>query len=160
MARVIARGVLSFSIPVDIHSVIEDQSIRMHVLHKKCGSMVCNQFSLSCLQRIRCATSIRFQKPKAKRCRDVKSTSADLIDKMSAEEFQPEKYRERFLAMVDQKTNDKEITVAPPTPGRRGKVVDLMAALKQSLEQSAPQRKPATQTVRTERKTARKRRKA
>ena len=84
----------------------------------------------------------------------------DLIEKMSAEEFQPEKYRERFLAMVDQKTNDKEITVAPPTPGRRGKVVDLMAALKQSLEQSAPQRKPATQTVRTERKTARKRRKA
>jgi hypothetical protein len=39
---------------------------------------------------------------------------------MSAEEFQAEKYRERFLAMVDQKTNDKEITVAPPTPARRG----------------------------------------
>jgi len=46
---------------------------------------------------------------------------------MSAEEFQAEKYRERFLAMVDQKTNDKEITVAPPTPARRREVVDLMA---------------------------------
>jgi non-homologous end joining protein Ku len=49
---------------------------------------------------------------------------------MSAEEFQAEKYRERFLAMVDQKTNDKEITVAPPTPARCREVVDLMAALK------------------------------
>src|SRR5690242_302249 len=46
MARVIARGVLSFglvSIPVDIHSAIEDHSIRMHLLHKKCGSRVRNQ---------------------------------------------------------------------------------------------------------------------
>jgi len=49
---------------------------------------------------------------------------------MSAEEFQAEKYRERFLAIADQKTNDKEITFAPPTPGRSGEVVDLMAALK------------------------------
>jgi len=42
MAPVIARGVLRFglvSIPIDIHSAIEDQSIRMHLLHKKCGSM-------------------------------------------------------------------------------------------------------------------------
>src|ERR1043165_2546297 len=46
MARVIARGVLSFglvSIPVDIHSAIEDQGIHMHLLHKKCGSRVRNQ---------------------------------------------------------------------------------------------------------------------
>jgi non-homologous end joining protein Ku len=49
---------------------------------------------------------------------------------MSAEELQAEKYRERFLAIADQKTNDKEITVAPPTRGRSGEVVDLMAALK------------------------------
>ena len=37
----------------------------------------------------------------------------DLIDKMSAAEFEPEKYhdeyRERFLAMVEQKTKGKEI---------------------------------------------------
>src|ERR1044071_7113581 len=46
MARVIARGVLSFglvSIPVDIYSAIEDQSVRMHLVHKKCGSRVRNQ---------------------------------------------------------------------------------------------------------------------
>ena len=66
----------------------------------------------------------------------------DLIDKLSSDDFEPDKYhdeyRERFLAMVDQKTKGKEITVAPPAPERRGKVVDLMAALKQSLEQTAP----------------------
>jgi DNA end-binding protein Ku len=46
VARVIGRGVLSFGLvssPVDIHSVIEDQSIHMHLLHKKCGSRVRNQ---------------------------------------------------------------------------------------------------------------------
>src|ERR1043165_1411062 len=46
MARVIARGVLSFglvSIPVDIHSAIQDRGIHMHLLHKKCGSRVRNQ---------------------------------------------------------------------------------------------------------------------
>jgi DNA end-binding protein Ku len=47
----------------------------------------------------------------------------DLIDKMSAAEFEPEKYhdeyRERFLAMVEQKTKGKEITIQPPAPERR-----------------------------------------
>ena len=41
MARAIGNGVLSFglvSIPVEIHSAIEDQGIHMHLLHKKCGS--------------------------------------------------------------------------------------------------------------------------
>ena len=45
-SRVIARGVLSFglvSIPVDIHSAIEDHGVQMHLLHKKCGSRVRNQ---------------------------------------------------------------------------------------------------------------------
>jgi len=48
--------------------------------------------------------------------------------------------KERFLAMVDQKVKGREIAVQPPTPERRGKVVDLMSALKQSLEGAAPQR--------------------
>ena len=46
MARAIGSGVLSFglvSIPVEIHSAIEDHSIRFHLLHKKCGSRVRNQ---------------------------------------------------------------------------------------------------------------------
>jgi len=34
----------------------------------------------------------------------------------------------------------QKITVAPPVPERRSKLVDIFAALKQSLEQAAPQR--------------------
>ena len=46
MARVVAHGVLSFgfvSIPVEIHSAIENRSIRMHLLHKKPTLRVRNQ---------------------------------------------------------------------------------------------------------------------
>jgi DNA end-binding protein Ku len=81
---------------------------------------------------------------------------------MSSAEFIPERYkdeyRERVLAMIDQKVKGQEITVAPPAPERRGKVVDIFAALKQSLDQAASRR----QTVTRERpaKPARKRRKA
>jgi DNA end-binding protein Ku len=71
----------------------------------------------------------------------------NLIDKMSSAEFKPEKYhdeyRERILAMIDQKVKGQQIT-APPAPERRGKVVDIFAALKQSLEQAASQRQQAT----------------
>jgi DNA end-binding protein Ku len=87
----------------------------------------------------------------------------DLIEKLSADEFDPAKYydqyRERFLAMIDQKVKGQEITVAPPPADRgRGKVVDIFAALKQSLEQAAAQNRPATRE-RTG-KAGRKRRKA
>jgi DNA end-binding protein Ku len=67
--------------------------------------------------------------------------SRDLIEKLSSKNFEPEKYhdeyRERFLAMVEQKTKGKEIVIQPPAQERRGKVVDIFAALKQSLEQAA-----------------------
>ena len=49
MARAIGNGVLSFglvSIPVEIHSAIQDQAIHMHLLHKKCGSRLRNLLSL------------------------------------------------------------------------------------------------------------------
>lgn len=66
-----------------------------------------------------------------------------------AGEFEPEKYRdeyrERFLAFIDQKVKGQEITMAPPAPPRHGKVVDIMTALKQILEQTAP---PITRTAR------------
>ena len=87
----------------------------------------------------------------------------DLIEKLSADEFKPKKYhdeyRERFLAMIDQKVKGEEITVAPSAPERgRGKVVDIFAALKQSLQQATAQKRSATRE-RTA-KSARKRRKA
>jgi DNA end-binding protein Ku len=60
-----------------------------------------------------------------------------LIEELSSTDFQPEKYhdsyRTKVLEMVDQKVEGKEITpVAPET--QRGQVIDLMEALKQSLE--------------------------
>jgi DNA end-binding protein Ku len=279
VARVIARGVLSFglvSIPVDIHSAIEEQSIRVHLLQKKCGSRVRNQLfcpvckvvveradlvrgfevskgkyvqiteeelesleaeannsiefrefvpiekidpvyfessyylapskgaekpyrlmaeTLEKTGRVAIAQTVFHEKeslvavrsmdnglvlhfmffanevrdfgqvPKGEGAKVPKRESdlgKDLIDKLSVEEFEPEKYhdeyRERFLAVVEQKTKGKEITIQPPAPERRGKVVDLMAALKQSLEQTAPSRRqPAREPAR---KATRKRRKA
>ena len=48
----------------------------------------------------------------------------NLIDKMLSAEFEPEKYhdeyRERVLAMMDQRAKGQEITLAPPVPERRG----------------------------------------
>ena len=84
----------------------------------------------------------------------------DLIDKLSSAEFNPEQYhdeyRERFLAMIDQKVKGQEITVAPPAPERRGKVVDLMAALKGSLGK-AKEKKPAVSAKSSEPEKGRKR---
>jgi len=87
----------------------------------------------------------------------------NLIDKMSAVEFEPEKYhdeyRERFLAMIDRKAKGQEVTVQPPTPERRWLI--LWPALKQSLERTGPSpEKRATERIGTATKTARKRRKA
>lgn len=86
----------------------------------------------------------------------------NLIDKMSAGEFEPAKYhdeyRERFFSIVDQKVKGQDITVAAPAPERRGKVVGLMGALKQSLEGTAPQRQRQWCELGT--KARRKRRKA
>ena len=281
MARVIARGVLSFgliSIPVDIHSAIEDRSIHMHWLHKKCGSRVRNQLfcpvckvvldrtdlvrgfelskgnyvqiteeelesldaeanngiefrefvpiekidpvyfessyylapskgaekpyrlmaeTLEKTGRVAIAQTVFHEKeslvavrsvsdglvmhflyfanemrdfeqiPKAESQKVPKreiDLAENLIDKMSAAEFEPEKYRdeyrERFLALVDQKVKGKEVAVQPSTPERRGKVVDLMAALKQSLERTGGLPSQGQRGVRTATKTARKRRKA
>lgn len=78
-----------------------------------------------------------------------------------AGQFEPEKYhdeyRERFLAMIDQKVKGQEVTVSPPSPERGRKVVDIFAALKQSLEAAASQRQRPSRTAE---KSVRKRRKA
>ena len=279
MARAIGTGILSFglvSIPVEIHSAIQDQSIRMHLLHKKCGSRVRNQMicpvckvvverddlvrgfelskgnyvqvteeelesleaeanngiefrefvpvdkidpvyfessyylaptkgaekpyrlmaeTLEKTARVAIAQTVFREKESLVAVRSMNNgllmhfmyfanevrdfgqipkaedskvpnreidLGHDLIDKLSSAEFKPEKYhdeyRERFLAMIDQKAKGQEITVAPRASERRGKVVDLMAALKQSLEQSAPRGQRATEKVRTATKSARKRR--
>jgi DNA end-binding protein Ku len=60
-----------------------------------------------------------------------------LIDELTQENFDPSKYhdqyRERVLEMAQQKVAGQQVTEAPPEP-RRGQVIDLMSALKASLE--------------------------
>ena len=111
--------------------------------------------------KVRDFRQFRTRKALRSRKREI-DLGKDLIEKLSADDFKPEKYqdeyRERFLALVEQKTNGKEITIQRPAPERRGKVVDIFAALKRSLEQAAPQKQPVTRQRAA--KSARKRRKA
>jgi len=70
-----------------------------------------------------------------------------LIDELSNEKFEPEKYHDeyskRVLDLVNEKAAGREIAIAQPQ-ARRGEVIDLMAALQESLGKRAPQeRKPA-----------------
>jgi DNA end-binding protein Ku len=71
---------------------------------------------------------------------------ADLIENMS-DEFNPEKYRneyrERVQAMLEEKSKGGEITVAAPEAPQRAQIIDLMQALKQSIEKAKPKQKAA-----------------
>jgi DNA end-binding protein Ku len=71
---------------------------------------------------------------------------ANLIENMS-DEFTPEKYRdeyrERVQAMLDEKSKGQEITVAASVAPRQGQIIDLMQALKQSIEKAKPKQKAA-----------------
>jgi DNA end-binding protein Ku len=69
-----------------------------------------------------------------------------LIDRLTTEEFNPENYQDdyriRVLAMLDEKSKGKEVTISAPAPERGGKVVDIMEALKRSMERIRPRRNP------------------
>jgi DNA end-binding protein Ku len=69
---------------------------------------------------------------------------AHLIESMS-DDFEPEnyrdEYRERVQAMLDEKSKGREITVAAPEASRHGQIIDLMQALKQSIEEVRPKAK-------------------
>ena len=90
----------------------------------------------------------------------AKITSAEtglavrLIEELSNDEFEPDKYEDeysqRVLNLVNKKAEGQEITLAQPQP-QRGQVIDLMAALKGSLGKQAPrQKKPAVRAKETE----------
>jgi DNA end-binding protein Ku len=87
------------------------------------------------------------------------SMAYSLIDLMT-EEFEPEKftdnYREALMEVIEAKLEGQEIVEAPAPP--KGKVVDLMSALKQSVE-AAKGRKPP-EPARARGGTASRRRKA
>jgi DNA end-binding protein Ku len=81
-----------------------------------------------------------------------------LIDELSNSEFKPDQYhdeyRDRLLEVVEAKVEGKEITAAGPQV-QRTQVIDLMDALKQSLESrvskgsTARGKKPAAKSGRT-----------
>jgi len=82
------------------------------------------------------------------------SLAIRLIDELSNDEFEPEKYHdeyaERVLSLVNEKAEGKEITLAQPV-AQRGQVIDLMAALKESLEKTGPrQKRPAVSAKQAE----------
>jgi DNA end-binding protein Ku len=66
-----------------------------------------------------------------------------LIDSMSVDEFEPEKFTNRYhdelLAMIEARAAGKELPQPKKAPAR-AKVVNLMDVLQQSLEESKKQR--------------------
>ncbi len=69
-----------------------------------------------------------------------------LITELTHENFEPEKYqdnyRERVLEAAEKKAQGQEITEAPPE-ARKAQVIDLMGALKASLEKRGAAEAPA-----------------
>jgi DNA end-binding protein Ku len=67
-----------------------------------------------------------------------------LIDDLTQEKFDPSQYhdayRERVIAAAQQKVAGEEVTAAQK-PAERGQVIDLMAALKASLEKREASKK-------------------
>jgi DNA end-binding protein Ku len=70
-----------------------------------------------------------------------------LVDQAASETFDPEQFkdevRERTLELIEQKIQGQEITAAPVEESKT-KIIDLMAALKASIEAEQDERKPAT----------------
>jgi len=49
--------------------------------------------------------------------------------------------------MLDEKSKGKEITIAAPSLQRGGKVVDIMEALRRSMERVPAKKKPTTEAA-------------
>jgi DNA end-binding protein Ku len=80
------------------------------------------------------------QVPKAEDVRisdDELPLGRGLIEKLSSENFEPQsyedEYRNRVLAMIDDKVKGRQITVPPRAPAS-GRIINLMEALKESMK--------------------------
>ena len=95
----------------------------------------CETFS-----RCRKATRLRYRKKEVE-------LGVGLINRLTSEEFNPENYKDeyriRVVAMLDEKSKGKEVTISAPAPQRGGKVVDIIEALKRSMER-IPAKKAAS----------------
>ena len=70
-----------------------------------------------------------------------------LIDRLTSEEFNPENYKDEYriraLAMLDAKRKEKEIIISTPAPPRDGNVVNIMEAIRRSMEKIPAKKKTA-----------------
>jgi DNA end-binding protein Ku len=80
----------------------------------------------------------------------------DLIDRLTSEEFNPENYKDeyriRVLGMLDEKSKGKEIVIDKAPALRHGQVIDIMEALKRSMERVPAKKKPATAAAKKKKK--------
>jgi DNA end-binding protein Ku len=92
---------------------------------------------------VRRASEVDIPKPEVKPA-ELK-LAQQLIDAQTAEKFDPDAYRDevrgRIEAAIKKKVDEgQEITMIEPAPAGEGKVIDLMEALRASLEKSGKSR--------------------
>jgi DNA end-binding protein Ku len=87
---------------------------------------------------VRSASEVDIPKPEVKP-QELK-LAQQLIDQQTAPKFDPEAYKDelrgRIEAAIQKKVEGQEISVADTAPAGEGKVIDLMEALRASLEKS------------------------
>ena len=86
---------------------------------------------------VRSFDDIEFGDPVSPRKGEL-DLAEQLIEQLSGEKFEPQKYEDEFrqavLAAVDQKVAGEEVVIAPKAEAKE-QIIDLMAALKQSLDE-------------------------
>lgn len=95
---------------------------------------------------VRTASEVEIPKPEVKPA-ELK-LAQQLIDAQTAEKFDPDAYKDevrgRIEAAIKKKVEEgQEITMVEPAPPGEGKVIDLMEALRASLERSGKSRDQA-----------------
>jgi DNA end-binding protein Ku len=96
------------------------------------------------MQQLHYATDVRRASEVEISKTDVKPAelklAQQLIEQQTAEKFDPEAYKDevraRIQAAIDKKVEGQEISVAETAPAGEGKVIDLMEALRASLQKS------------------------
>jgi DNA end-binding protein Ku len=97
---------------------------------------------------VRTASEVEIPKPEVKPA-ELK-LAQQLIDAQTAEKFDPDAYKDevrgRIEAAIKKKVDEgQEITLAEPAPPGEGKVIDLMEALRASLERKGKPRDQASE---------------
>jgi DNA end-binding protein Ku len=90
--------------------------------------------------------------------RDAEVKMARQLVQQLADDFRPEEFQDEYRAaleqLVEKKVEGEEITIAATPEEEPTKVVDLMEALKQSVEEAKKRREPAGEKKKTTRRRA------